>query len=80
VGNVWDDDVFWWLLSPGGGDANHFQVGGRHALFVSFDDMGVVRKMDFVNLSLHTSLDDELESWAKGLQTTPFFLGGPPTP
>ena len=69
--------VYWLLLAPGGVNANNFQVGGRHAFFVAFDEKSIVRKADFVNLSLHTSLDDELENWAKGLQTTPFFLLGP---
>ena len=42
-----------------------FPAGGWHALFVAFDDQGIVVNKDFVSLSHRSSLDEQLERWAK---------------
>jgi hypothetical protein len=59
----------WWIMvgpyAGAAGEAGDFSVGGRHAFFVVFDDNGIVRQTDFVSLSQRSSLDDELEQWAK---------------
>jgi len=57
--------MFWWVAGPYGGTGDNFEVGGWHALFVAFDDAGVVLQKDFVSLSNSRSLDEQLERWAE---------------
>lgn len=57
--------VFWWVASTESAIGDNFPVGGWHALFVAFDDEGIVLQTDFVSLSHRSSLDEQLERWAK---------------
>ncbi len=57
--------MFWWVASTESAMGDDFEVGGWHALFVAFDDAGVVLQKDFVSLSNSRSLDEQLERWAE---------------
>ena len=57
--------MFWWVASTHSATGDDFEVGGWHALFVAFDDAGVVLQKDFVSLSNSRSLDEQLEQWAE---------------
>ena len=57
--------MFWWVASTHSAMGDDFEVGGWHALFVAFDDAGVVLRKDFVSLSNNRSLDEQLEHWAE---------------
>ena len=57
--------MFWWVASTHSAMGDDFEVGGWHALFVAFNDAGVVLQKDFVNLSNNRSLDEQLERWAE---------------
>lgn len=62
--------MYWWIMTPYGGLDDNFPAGGWHALFVAFDDRGIVLQKDFVSLSHGTSLDDQLEGWTKRVRST----------
>ena len=55
----------WTMFWCYGYSEGSFEVGGWHALFVAFDDAGMVRQEGFVNLSDLSSLDEQLERWAE---------------
>ena len=57
--------MFWWAAGYYSSTGDNFEVGGWHALFVAFDDAGVVLQKDFVTLSNDRSLDEQLEQWAE---------------
>ena len=57
--------MFWWVVGRYGGIGDNFAVGGWHALFVAFDDDGVVLQKEFASLSDLSSLDEQLEQWAE---------------
>ena len=55
----------WTVFWCGPYDSGSFEASGWHALFVAFDDHGIVLQKDFVNLSDLSSLDEHLERWAE---------------
>ena len=45
--------------------AGHIDRSHWRALFVLFDEHGIVRRTEFIGLSANKSLDDQLDSWAE---------------
>ena len=45
--------------------AGHIDRSHWRALFVLFDEHGIVRRTEFTGLSANKSLDDQLDSWAE---------------
>jgi hypothetical protein len=58
-------NTFWMFASTGGGAAGEAEWTHWRALFLQFDERGVVTRKKFVHLSTSSSLDDQIDCWAK---------------
>jgi hypothetical protein len=63
--------MWWWCVAFGEGaaaDAGEFEWSHWRALFVAFDQDGMVTRTKFVHLTGRKSLDEQLEAWGRSLK------------
>ena len=61
--------MYWWIMTPYGGDVDDFSLGDRHAFFVVYDDKGIVLQTAFFTPLRRGSIDDRLEEWANSVRS-----------
>jgi hypothetical protein len=57
-------DIIWWVVFFNAAGGGYVERSHWRAFFVEFDPASRVSRMEFVRLSGHGSLDEQLENWA----------------